>query len=66
VPAAKLTDHEVDRRMAAMLEKGLASATVRRGRGGECLTVFRSPGITVDHTFGLGGDSLFQRRATPC
>ena len=52
--------------MAAMLEKGLASATVRRGRGGGCLTVFRSPGITVDHTFGLGGDSLFQRRATPC
>src|SRR5574340_314375 len=24
------------------------------------MTVFRSQGITVDHTFGLGGDSLFQ------
>jgi hypothetical protein len=27
---------------------------------GYALTVFRSQGITVDHTFGLGGDSLFQ------
>ncbi len=27
---------------------------------GYALTVFRSQGITVDHAFGLGGDSLFQ------
>ena len=27
---------------------------------GYALTLFRSQGITVDHTFGLGGDSLFQ------
>ena len=27
---------------------------------GYALTVFRSQGITVDHTFGLGGDTLFQ------
>jgi conjugative relaxase-like TrwC/TraI family protein len=27
---------------------------------GYALTVFRSQGITVDHSFGLGGDSLFQ------
>ena len=27
---------------------------------GYALTVFRSQGITVDHTFGIGGDSLFQ------
>ena len=27
---------------------------------GYAMTVFRSQGITVDHTFGLGGDSLFQ------
>jgi hypothetical protein len=27
---------------------------------GYALTVFRSQGITVDHTFGLGGDGLFQ------
>jgi len=27
---------------------------------GYALTVFRAQGITVDHTFGLGGDSLFQ------
>jgi conjugative relaxase-like TrwC/TraI family protein len=27
---------------------------------GYALTVFRSQGITVDHTFGLGGDNLFQ------
>ena len=27
---------------------------------GYALTVFRSQGITVDHTFGLGGDSLYQ------
>jgi conjugative relaxase-like TrwC/TraI family protein len=27
---------------------------------GYALTVFRSQGITVDHTFGLGGNSLFQ------
>jgi conjugative relaxase-like TrwC/TraI family protein len=26
---------------------------------GYALTVFRSQGITVDHTFGIGGDSLF-------
>jgi conjugative relaxase-like TrwC/TraI family protein len=30
---------------------------------GYALTVFRSQGITVDHTFGLGGDSLFQEAA---
>ncbi|MBF6555945.1 MAG: relaxase domain-containing protein [Acidimicrobiales bacterium] len=27
---------------------------------GYALTVFRSQGMTVDHTFGLGGDSLYQ------
>jgi len=27
---------------------------------GYALTVFRSQGITVDHTFGLGGDALYQ------
>lgn len=27
---------------------------------GYALTVFRSQGITVDHTFGLGGDTLYQ------
>ena len=27
---------------------------------GYALTVFRSQGITVDHTFGIGGDSLYQ------
>ena len=30
---------------------------------GYALTVFRSQGITVDHTFGIGGDSLFQEAA---
>ena len=41
----------------AVLPRRYAEASTSLGYA---LTVFRSQGITVDHTFGLGGDSLFQ------
>ena len=42
---------------AAVLPRSYAEASTSLGYA---LTVFRSQGITVDHTFGLGGDSLYQ------
>ena len=48
-----------DGRQAVLPEGYVESSTSL----GYALTVFRSQGITVDHTFGIGGDSLFQEAA---
>lgn len=48
---------ELDDGRRAVLPRGYAETSTGLGYA---LTVFRSQGITVDHTFGLGGDSLFQ------
>jgi conjugative relaxase-like TrwC/TraI family protein len=48
---------ELDDGSRAILPRSYAEDSTSLGYA---LTVFRSQGITVDHTFGLGGDSLFQ------
>ena len=48
---------QLDDGRRAVLPRRYAEASTSLGYA---LTVFRSQGITVDHTFGLGGDSLFQ------
>ncbi len=48
---------ELDDGRRAVLPRSYVEASTSLGYA---LTVFRSQGITVDHTFGLGGDSLFQ------
>jgi len=48
---------ELDDARRAMLPRSYVETSTSLGYA---LTVFRSQGITVDHTFGLGGDSLFQ------
>ena len=48
---------ELDDGRQAVLPQGYVESSTNLGYA---LTVFRSQGITVDHTFGLGGDSLFQ------
>jgi conjugative relaxase-like TrwC/TraI family protein len=48
---------QLDDGRQAVLPRGYAEASTSLGYA---LTVFRSQGITVDHTFGLGGDSLYQ------
>ena len=48
---------ELDDGPQAVLPQGYVESSTSLGYA---LTVFRSQGITVDHTFGLGGDSLFQ------
>ena len=48
---------ELDDGRQAVLPQGYVESSTSLGYA---LTVFRSQGITVDHTFGLGGDSLFQ------
>ena len=48
---------ELDDGRQAVLPQGYVETSTSLGYA---LTVFRSQGITVDHTFGLGGDSLFQ------
>jgi conjugative relaxase-like TrwC/TraI family protein len=48
---------ELDDGRRAVLPRSYAEASTSLGYA---LTVFRSQGITVDHTFGLGGDSLYQ------
>jgi hypothetical protein len=54
-PAALVVEFDDGRR--AVLPHAYAKESTSLGYA---LTVFRSQGITVDHTFGLGGDSLFQ------
>jgi conjugative relaxase-like TrwC/TraI family protein len=51
-----LVVHLDDGRQAVLPQDYVESSTSL----GYALTVFRSQGITVDHTFGIGGDSLFQ------
>ena len=48
---------QLDDERRAVLPRSYAEASTSLGYA---LTVFRSQGITVDHTFGLGGDSLYQ------
>jgi conjugative relaxase-like TrwC/TraI family protein len=48
---------ELDDGRRAVLPRSYAETSTSLGYA---LTVFRSQGITVDHTFGLGGDSLYQ------
>ena len=48
---------QLDDGRQAVLPRSYAEASTSLGYA---LTVFRSQGITVDHTFGLGGDSLYQ------
>ena len=48
---------QLDDGRCAVLPRSYAEASTNLGYA---LTVFRSQGITVDHTFGLGGDSLYQ------
>ena len=48
---------ELDDGRRAVLPRSYAESSTSLGYA---LTVFRSQGITVDHTFGLGGDSLYQ------
>ena len=59
-PAAQPTGSlvvQLDDGRQAVLPRSYAEASTSLGYA---LTVFRSQGITVDHTFGLGGDSLYQ------
>jgi hypothetical protein len=48
---------ELDDGRRAVLPRGYTETSVSLGYA---LTVFRAQGTTVDHAFGLGGDSLFQ------
>ena len=48
---------QLDDGQRAILSAGYLESSTSLGYA---LTVFRSQGITVDHTFGLGGDSLYQ------
>ena len=48
---------QLDDGQRAVLPRSYAETSTSLGYA---LTVFRSQGITVDHTFGLGGDSLYQ------
>jgi conjugative relaxase-like TrwC/TraI family protein len=48
---------QLDDGRQAVLPQGYVESSTSLGYA---LTVFRSQGITVDHAFGLGGDSLFQ------
>ncbi len=48
---------QLDDGRCAVLPRSYAEASTNLGYA---LTVFRSQGITVDHTFGLGSDSLFR------
>ena len=48
---------QLDDGRQALLPRSYAETSTSLGYA---LTVFRSQGITVDHTFGLGGDSLYQ------
>ena len=48
---------QLDDGSRAVLPRSYAEASTSLGYA---LTVFRSQGITVDHTFGLGGDTLYQ------
>ena len=48
---------QLDDGRRAVLPRRYAEASTSLGYA---LTVFRSQGITVDHTFGLGGDALYQ------
>ncbi|MGA2474028.1 MAG: MobF family relaxase [Acidimicrobiales bacterium] len=48
---------QLDDGRRAVIPRSYAEASTSLGYA---LTVFRSQGITVDHTFGLGGDSLYQ------
>ena len=48
---------QLDNGRQAVLPRSYAETSTSLGYA---LTVFRSQGITVDHTFGLGGDSLYQ------
>jgi len=48
---------QLDDGRQTVLPRSYAKSSTRLGYA---LTVFRSQGITVDHTFGLGGDSLYQ------
>jgi conjugative relaxase-like TrwC/TraI family protein len=48
---------QLDDGRQAVLPRSYAESSTSLGYA---LTVFRSQGITVDHTFGLGGDSLYQ------
>ena len=48
---------QLDDGRRAVLPQGYVESSTSLGYA---LTVFRSQGITVDHAFGLGGDSLFQ------
>ncbi len=48
---------ELDDGRRAVLPRSYTETSVSLGYA---LTVFRAQGITVDHAFGLGGDSLFQ------
>ena len=48
---------ELDDGRRAVLPQAYAESSTSLGYA---LTVFRSQGITVDHTFGLGGDTFFQ------
>ena len=48
---------QLDDGRRAILPQGYVESSTSLGYA---LTVFRSQGITVDHSFGLGGDSLFQ------
>ena len=59
-PAAEPTGSlvvQLDDGRQAVLPRSYAETSTSLGYA---LTVFRSQGITVDHTFGLGGDSLYQ------
>jgi hypothetical protein len=51
---------QLDDGRRAVLPRNYAEASTGLGYA---LTVFRSQGITVDHTFVLGGDSLYQEAA---
>jgi conjugative relaxase-like TrwC/TraI family protein len=48
---------QLDDGRQAVLPQGYVESSTSLGYA---LTVFRSQGITVDHAFGLGGDTLFQ------
>ena len=48
---------QLDSGQRAVLPAGYLESSTSLGYA---LTVFRSQGITVDHTFGVGGDSLYQ------
>jgi len=57
IEAAAALVVQLDDGRRAVLPRSYAEASTSLGYA---LTVFRSQGITVDHTFGLGGDTLYQ------